>query len=382
VPLWALARNQIAVVEVNNRHMDFSLVVGTWDPCEAWGPTANPLAPATMAGLTLGLARRAGVRAVVFAWRGVSADNARGQYLPFTLGYQGIPAVFVAGAAADQVLGAASRRESAKLVLNASVCPASSTRTVWTVVEGTKHPDESLLVISHSDGPNNVEENGHLGLVALARDLVANPPERTVVLVFTTGHLRIPALTKHGQATTRWLEDHPDQWAGGPGQRQAVAGLAIEHLGAIEYADDPASGTYAPTGRAEPELLYATTRELMNIARAQWHGADPGPTRVSKPSALIHFGEGEPMYLKQVPGISLVTTPQYLLADNQSDFVDAELLARQVDSFARILRRMDTMPRGELGRVQLPSPQAKAAAVAKIVASLIPIRVPALGRPE
>ncbi|MEI8081121.1 MAG: hypothetical protein WCI74_04675 [Actinomycetes bacterium] len=322
--------------------------------------------------MTLGLARRAGVRAVIFAWRGVSADNARGQYLPFTLGYQGIPAVFVAGEAAAQVLDGASRRDSAKLILNASVNPGSTTRTVWTVVEGTKRPNQSVLVISHSDGPNNVEENGHLGLVALARDLVEHPPERTVVLVFTTGHLRIPALTKHGQATTRWLEDHPDQWAGGPGQRRAVAGLAIEHLGAVEYADDPVAGTYAPTGRAEPELLYATTKELMMIARSEWAGAEPGPTRVSRPSALIHFGEGEPVYLKKVPGISLVTTPQYLLADNQSDFVDADLLARQVDSFARILRRIDTSLGVDLGRVQLPTRQAKAKAAAKIVASLLP----------
>ena len=70
------------------------------------GKTTMPLIPATLAGLCLTRARRAGVEAVIFAWRGISTANAKGQYLPFTLPYQNIPAVFVAGDEADFVLAA------------------------------------------------------------------------------------------------------------------------------------------------------------------------------------------------------------------------------------------------------------------------------------
>ena len=371
LPRWGRARRGLAVVEIRNRELPFAAVVDSWDPKNRWPRTANPLVAATLAGLGLQRARRAGVRGVIFAWRGINAANARRQYLPFTLPYQDIPAVFVAGDAADSVVAAARRGEPAELVLHATLTQNSPMRTVWAVVEGTRRPQETLLVVSHSDGTNVVEENGHIGLVALARDVVANPPERSIAFVFVAGHLRIPAVTDEGQATSRWLHDHPECWAGGPGQRRAVAGLVIEHLGAREYRDDPKTGTYGPTGRAEPELLYASTRELELMAETEWRGVEPGPTRVSAPNAVIQFGEGQPLYLKRIPNIALVTTPQYLLSVQAGDYVDVALLERQVDSFRRLLRRLDTVPEGGVGSIPAITLIRKIAAVVKILAKLV-----------
>jgi hypothetical protein len=39
-------------------------------------------------------------------------------------------------------------------------------------------------------------------------------PKRTLVFVFVTGHLRLPAVTGHGQAATAWLTAHPEWWSG------------------------------------------------------------------------------------------------------------------------------------------------------------------------
>ena len=97
----------------------------------------------------------------------------------------------------------------------------NTTRTIWAVVEGRSAAHQTVLLVSHSDGTNILEENGHIGLVELARQMVAQPLARTVVFVLTAGHLRIPALTDDGQATSRWLRDHPEWWAGGPGNRPA-----------------------------------------------------------------------------------------------------------------------------------------------------------------
>lgn len=97
--------------------------------------------------------------------------------------------------------------------------------------------------------------------------------------------MRIPAVTSKGQATQRFLRDHPEVWAGGHGQRRAVAGLAVEHLGARELVDDPVTNTLRATGRIEPELLYATTPELAQLASQKWHGVNrtlpvsPSPAR-------------------------------------------------------------------------------------------------------
>jgi hypothetical protein len=371
LPRWSRARGGIAVVEVRNRELPTSAVVGSWDPDDPWGRAANPVGPAMLAGLGLKRAARAGVKGVVLVWRGVSAANARGQYVPFTLSYRGIPAVFVAGGAADAVLQAAQRGRQAELVLDAALTKDASMRTVWAAVEGTRRPEETVLVVSHSDGTNVVEENGHIGLVELARDVVAQPPERTIVFVFTAGHLRIPAVTGHGQATSRWLTDHADWWAGGPGHRRAVSGLVIEHLGALEYRDDPVTGDYGPTGQAEPELLYASTRELRMLADIEWRGIEPGPTRVSVPNELIQLGEGQPLYLERIPNISLVTVPQYLLSTEPGDYVDVKLLQRQVDSFARLLRRLDTLPSASVGSIAPHTTLRKITAGGKVLAHLL-----------
>jgi hypothetical protein len=369
---WSRARGGIAVVEVRNREVPASAVVGSWDPDDPWGMFANPVGPATLAGLGLKRAARAGVQGVVLVWRGVSAANALGQYAPFTLSYRGIPAVFVAGDAAAAVLEAAARGGQAELVLDAALTKDASMRTVWAAVEGTRRPEETVLVVTHSDGTNVVEENGHIGLVELARDVVAQPPERTIVFVFTAGHLRIPAVTTgHSQATSRWLTDHPDWWAGGQGHRRAVSGLVIEHLGALEYRDDPVTGDYGPTGHAEPEVLYASTRELRMLADIEWRGIEPGPTRVSMPNELIQLGEGQPLYLERIPNISLVTVPQYLLSTEPRDYVDVKLLQRQVDSFARLLRRLDTLPSASVGSIAPHTTLRKISAGGKLLAHLL-----------
>ena len=143
-----------------------------------------------------------------------------------------------------------------------------------------------MSVLLHDVGAVAVSDHQYGFLPPLGK-----PPQRTIVFVFTADHLRIPAVTGHGQATSRWLTDHPDWWAGGPGRRRAVSGLVIEHLGALEYRDDPATGDYGPTGQAEPEPLYASTRELRMLVDIEWRGVEPGPTRVSVPNALMQLGE-------------------------------------------------------------------------------------------
>uniref|UniRef100_UPI000561EB48 hypothetical protein n=1 Tax=Microbacterium sp. B19 TaxID=96765 RepID=UPI000561EB48 len=114
--------------------------------------------------------------------------------------------------------------------------------TVWAVSSGSGiHADESVLVVTHSDGGNAVEENGFIGLLELARDAAETPHDRTIVFVLVAGHLRIPAVTAHGQATTAWLHAHPEWWSPAADGRTAVAGLVIEHLGAKHRRDDDPS---------------------------------------------------------------------------------------------------------------------------------------------
>lgn len=358
VPAWKRAQGKVAVVEVRNFGLPFSAIVDTWDGDASWPVMRNPLIASSLAGIGLARARKAGVKAVIFVWRNISDDNARGQYVPFTFDYQGIPAVFVSGEAGEAVLAGARDGKQACVTLDYRLIPEATTRTIWTIVEGSSRPDETVLIVTHTDGVNAVEENGHIAVVAMARAAALDPPERTTVFVFTSGHLRIPAVTSKGQATTRFLSDHPEVWAGGVGRRRAVAGLAVEHLGAREFVDDPDANELRATGRIEPELLYATTPELAHLARQEWRSDDDAVPRISKPSPLIHFGEGEPLLHAGIPAISLVTAPQYLLAekaDDETNLVDNTALHRQVDNFERIYRQISSERVTDFGQVNNPT---------------------------
>jgi hypothetical protein len=146
-------------------------------------------------------------------WKGLTPEQAADQYVPFTFPYRDIPAVWVAGEQGEQLLDSARQGARATLTLDAALSPNAITDTVWTVVEG-ELSNESILVATHSDGVNAIEENGAVGVLELARMFAAGPrPRRTLVFVFATGHLRLPAVTGQGQAMTAWLTAHPDWWS-------------------------------------------------------------------------------------------------------------------------------------------------------------------------
>src|SRR5262249_26370601 len=217
---WRRARNAIAVVEVHAASVPFRLVYNPWDKLAQHGRITHPITSTVLFGPWLDRARRKGVKAVICVWCGISAEDAKNQYLPFWQPYHDLPAIWVAGEDGDRVMAAARAGRTAHLTLDATITPNATMEALWAVSPGIEN-GETILVVTHSDGTNVVEENGHIALLELARDVMAQPPQRTIVFVFTAGHLRIPAVTGHGQATSRWLIDHPDWWAGGPGHRRA-----------------------------------------------------------------------------------------------------------------------------------------------------------------
>ncbi|MEZ2371531.1 hypothetical protein [Arthrobacter sp. RCC_34] len=345
-PDWSAARGNIAVIPVTNPQAPLSALVGTWFDAPAWGPVNNPQLGAMLAAMLLPAAREHGVAAVVFAWQELPREVITGQYMPFTLPPQNIPAVFVDGEATATLLAGQGAR--IRLRLNITRDAEASTRTVWTMIEGTEAPEETIILITHTDGVNCLEENGHIAMLELAQRIAKHPCRRTIVFGFVTGHLRIPAVTAHGQASSRWLEEHPELWDGAPGHRSAVAGLGLEHFGARAV---PADGTWA-TAPLEPELLYASTEELAKLALQQWDFGTR-PQRVSRPLSSLHFGEAEPMFQRGVPTVALVTAPDYLLAEREDDYVDIAAMEDQIESFHRILRLLDTMPRDHIGVVEV-----------------------------
>ena len=358
---WSNAGNAIAVIEVLDTSLPFDLVFTPWEnlPAES---VRRPIISAYAFTPDLDKAREAGVLGVICLWGPkVSSKIAAGQYLPFWQDYHDLPAVWVSGDVREKVLQAAKDGRDATLVLNAARTKGD-TQTIWVSCDGETDA-ETVLVITHTDGTNEIEENGYLALLDMAAKAKSRKNRRKFIYVFVTGHFRIPAvsvkqnikmrmplLPKRKEATDAWLKAHPELWDGKDGHARAAAGLVIEHLGALEVDGD---GT--PTGLIEPEIVYATTAQLFQKAKATWHERSAGRRHFVAPHPLIHLGEGEPLYQNDIPAIALVPGPQYLVVLGSDKLTDDRLLEAQLLTFDRLQTELDGMSGEEIGRIRKPS---------------------------
>lgn len=347
---WSGVRGKIAVIETPDPSVPVRLLLDDVGhlPAGAGGfPESyrHPVLSAKVFGPNLAAARAAGAIGVVAVWQGATAAQVAGQYVPYDLPYRDIPAIWVAGEHGQQLLDNARRGSRATLTLDATLFPASTVDTVWTVVEG-ETTAESILVATHTDGGNAVEENGALGVLELVRLFAAGlRPKRTLVFVFLAAHLRIPAVTDRGLAMTAWLEAHPEWWSGEGTAARAVAGLVIEHLGALVRARQRPG---EPVD-SEVELIYATNAAMQDVARKSWIGRQRGEALLARPT-LVHLGEGQPLYHKGIPTIALASVPAYLLEATTADVVDTDLMNEQIGTFVRALLMLEGMPAHQLGR--------------------------------
>jgi hypothetical protein len=99
-PDWAPAKGKIAVVNITNTPTNGATVFPVWPGSQQWG--AIPGIPATNAGVkNLTAAAAAGVKGVIYNWLNISSLNALGQYGPFKINYQGVPALYVTNQALE-----------------------------------------------------------------------------------------------------------------------------------------------------------------------------------------------------------------------------------------------------------------------------------------
>lgn len=343
----ARARGAIALIEVDMPAIPARLLfrrrLSIPSDLRPPGRIRNAVIASVLKAPDLRRAAALGVRGVVCVWKGMSAENARDQHLPFTTPYQGCPAVWADIAARDRLIAHAEAGGMITLTLTAERRAATS-RTLWTVLPG-READRTILINTHTDGPNACEENGPIGLIALARYFRhrRQPPRRTMVFVFTTGHFQIPQFgIGHRQATSRWLEDHRDWWDGADGHRKAVAGVTLEHLGCMDWQDGPDG--FGPTGEIAPELVYAGNPQLARLYQDCLAGRKRTRSIILRPHNRLHFGEGQPLFQAGIPALALIPAPDYLCRTGDVlPQLDAGLMLEQLNTFREVLDRLDQL---------------------------------------
>lgn len=358
------ARGKIAVVSLKRRDLTWMLLtlcmkrrlcLPDRSATFPWR-IKTPLLTGLM-GVALDKARRDGVRGVICVYEGVSPGQLKGQVVPFTTPYADLPAVWVNEVEGARLRSFAANGRAVTLTLTATL-EQVPTRSLHAVLPGRRR-DETLIINTHTDGPNACEENGAAGILALAQYFSAQAigmRRRTMVFVLVTGHFQIPQLGRNGdQATSAWLTAHPNLWNGKRGHARAVAGLTIEHLGCTEWRDDDRMKQPVPTGKLERDIVYTTNARLDRIyVRAARRQSRLRAVTVFPRFGKVMLGEGQPLYNAGIPVISTCPVPDYLcqvLPGGGLDRLDPDYAHQQILTFARIAAKLDKTSNRKIGRL-------------------------------
>ena len=161
---------------------------------------------------------------------------------------------------------------SARVTLTATTEPYVS-RNVVGSIPGRR--DEMVLLNSHTDGPNAVEDNGPNTIVAMAQYLTRLPREtlpRTIMISLTTGHFAGGI----GQAT--FAQEHLTTTI-----PTTACGVTLEHLGALEWMEN-ADGQMALTGEPELGVVFVPeNRAMVSAAQTAIQRANAGPALALRP---------------------------------------------------------------------------------------------------
>jgi len=319
---------KVALIDFTANTREWAKVYQPWGINPPGEKFPDSMRPARGAVNDLTQFQKAGAVAVILGWTDVSDANAQDQYTPFSRPPQGIPGLYV-GRSTLARLRALGTGAGAKVVLEAETFPDTPTETIVATLPGAS--DEVIIVNTHTDGPNATEENGALGILALAKYFSKVPKsarKRTMVFPLTTGHFAGPWVP----SIRGVIEKHPDVI------KRAVAALTVEHLGCREWMDDAAMH-YKATGKNEWSVAI-TPDEKMGTALVRALDGSRDRAAVVNPVNGGWLGEGSSLSRAGIPTIGYIPQPNYLLAgpaDGCIDKLSSELMHSQIQVFAKLL---------------------------------------------
>lgn len=284
-------------------------------------------------------------KGIIFTYNDVSDEAARHNYLPFSDKHRSIPAVWV-GKSGSDYLKSVSGKATATVRCDAKLTPDARADTLVATLKG--ETDEVIFLTTHTDGPNEVNDNGALGLLACATYLskVQNR-KRTVVFSLPTGHyaggaVADPITGSGRRAGTGGVIAKWDAVI-----KRTVAQIHLEQMGAMEWLDLPTG--WQATGLPAQENWIptpATHERTIQMFMATTQGLNPKFSRSGMVESGQAPGEGGQLRSMGIPGIGLMGSPHYFFRCDPKGVIDklsANVMHNQVEITTRMLAMMDRL---------------------------------------
>ncbi len=281
------------------------------------------------------------------------ADAAHGAYYPYDGKIRPVPGVFVDRSTGARLQQLATQGAGAKIELR-SQTKNVKTRNLIGVIPGNSA--ELMLLHSHTDGPNGVEDNGPNAIVAISQYLTRLPRRslpRSVMVLLTTGHFA------GGLGVTEFVARHRNTTL-----KRTAGALTLEHLGALEW--NPGSdGRSHLTGHNEagtiftPESSAMVTPSYEALVRARDDPASVLRPITATPGSPDGHGwpaEGTQLWtMGALPTANYITGPTYLLnwGIPTLDKFDVRLMRREAIAFTELLLRLSRTPAPALRKLDL-----------------------------
>jgi len=291
-------------------------------------------------------------KGIIFCYTDVIDEAARHNYLPFSDQHRKIPAVWV-GKSSAAYLKQISGKASARVTCNAKLTPNARADSIVATLRGTS--DEVIFLTTHTDGPNEVNDNGALGVLALATyysKLPAQKRRRTLVCSLPTGHYAAGAIadkvTGSGQraGTGGVMAKRPEV------MKRAVAQIAMEQLGAVDWIE--IDGKWQSSGLPAREMWLPTPDVAPTVNRlllASMRGEDPKYSRSVIVESGYAPGEGGGPRRAGIPGVGLMGSPEYFFrADPEGvlKYLSADIMYNQVSIMTKLLVVMERLSADQL----------------------------------
>ena len=120
-----------------------------------------------------------------------------------------------------------------------------------------------------------------------------------------------------------------------------------------QWADNEDHTHFVKVSDVDPELVYASNDYMKDIYIEAVQGRKYTKTLVLRPKNFVHFGEGQPIYKKGIPDLSLCPGPDYLCNDANDGYIDKinyDMMEEQIETFRKVIERLDNESRKSIGK--------------------------------